>query len=239
MKRLLMQINSSYNGSSISGECVMLHRCGDVYPCIDNLYHPNPGTEETEYDEIERPVDWLIANGFLSNDIEMWIRARVAALIEDEGFDKDADMNEVVNNIMYSDDYRVNQKTRQLIEDIYFWMDLDNNLESSLELDELDYAREIARFINENFLRIRAGGKLNPDGTNSIYFRISSHGYNWRRRIEDFLWDTFGSPDKMPNYIWIGHDAETNPPEVTLFEGTPDDFIEQFDSKIAASIQLK
>ena len=220
----------------------MLHRNGTVYPCIDNRYHPNPGTEETEYDEIERPVDWLIANGFLSStigdQIELWLKARIAILIEDEGFDEDADMDEVVNSIMYSDDYRVDPKTRQLIEDIYFWMDLDNNLESSLELDELDYARKIARFINENFLRIRAGGKLNPDGTNSIYFRISSHGFNWRRNIEDFLWDTFDSPDKMPNYIWIGHDAETNPPEVTLFEGTPNDFIEQFDSVVAASIKL-
>ena len=51
----------------------MLHRNGTVYPCIDNRYHPNPGTEETEYDEIERPVDWLIANGFLSDEIEMWL----------------------------------------------------------------------------------------------------------------------------------------------------------------------
>lgn len=238
-----MKIYSSRNGTYVTGDCVMLHRNGTVYQCIDNKYHPNPGTEETEYDEIERPVDWLIANGFLSStigdQIDLWLKARIAILIEDEGFDEDADMDEVVNSIMYSDDYRVDPKTRQLIEDIYFWMDLDNNLESSLELDELEYARKIARFINENFLRIRAGGKLNPDGTNSIYFRISSHGFNWRRNIEDFLWDTFDSPDKMPNYIWIGHDAETNPPEVTLFEGTPDDFIEQFDSKIAASIQLK
>ena len=237
-----MKIYLSKNGAYVTGDCVMLHRNGTVYPCIDNRYHPNPGTEETEYDEIERPVDWLIANGFLSStigdQIELWLKARIAILIEDEGFDEDADMNEVVNSIMYSDDYRVDPKTRQLIEDIYFWMDLDNNLESSLELDELDYARKIARFINENFLRIRAGGKLNPDGTNSIYFRISSHGFNWRRNIEDFLWDTFDSPDKMPNYIWIGHDAETNPPEVTLFEGTPNDFIEQFDSVVAASIKL-
>lgn len=237
-----MKIYSSRNGTYVTGDCVMLHRNGTVYPCIDNRYHPNPGTEETEYDEIERPVDWLIANGFLSStigdQIELWLKARIAILIEDEGFDEDADMDEVVNSIMYSDDYRVDPKTRQLIEDIYFWMDLDNNLESSLELDELDYARKIARFINENFLRIRAGGKLNPDGTNSIYFRISSHGFNWRRNIENFLWDTFDSPDKMPNYIWIGHDAETNPPEVTLFEGTPNDFIEQFDSVVAASIKL-
>lgn len=233
-----MKIYPSKNGSYVTGDCVMLHRNGTVYPCIDNRYHPNPGTEETEYDEIERPVDWLIANGFLSDEIEMWLYARIAALIDEDGYDEDADMNEIVNSIMYSDSYQVDSKTRQLIEDIYAWMGDEDNLRNCIDINELQYARDIARFINENFLRIRAGGKLNPDGTNSIYFRISSHGYDWRCNIENFLQDTFDSPDKMPNYIWIGHDAETNPPEVTLFEGTPNDFIEQFDSKVIAHIQL-
>ena len=163
---------------------------------------------------------------------------RIAALIDEDGYDEDADMNEIVNSIMYSDSYQVDSKTRQLIGDIYAWMGDEENLRNCIDINELQYARDIARFINENFLRIRAGGKLNPDGTNSIYFRISSHGYDWRRNIENFLRDTFDSPDKMPNYIWIGHDAETNPPEVTLFEGTPNDFIEQFDSKVIAHIQL-
>ena len=38
----------------------------------------------------------------------------------------------------------------------------------------------------------------------------------------------------MPNYIWVGHDAETNPPEVTLFESSPQDLLEKFDSSIFA-----
>ena len=142
----------------------------------------------------------------------MWLYARIAALIDEDGYDEDADMNETVNSIMYSDSYQVDSKTRQLIEDIYAWMGDEDNLRNCIDINELQYARDIARFINENFLRIRAGGKLNPDGTNSIYFRISSHGYDWRRNIENLLRDTFDSPDKMPNYIWIGHDADTNQP---------------------------
>lgn len=39
---------------------------------------------------------------------------------------------------------------------------------------------------------------------------------------------------RMPNYIWVGHDAETNPPEVTLFESSPQDLLEKFDSSIFA-----
>ena len=135
----------------------MLHRNGTVYPCIDNRYHPNPGTEETEYDEIERPVDWLIAHGFLSDEIEMWLYARIAALIDEDGYDADADMNEIVKSIMYSDSYQVDSKTRQLIGDIYAWMGDEDNLRNCIDINESQYARDIARFINENFLRIRAG----------------------------------------------------------------------------------
>lgn len=153
-----MKIYLSKNGSYVTGDCVMLHRNGTVYPCIDNRYHPNPGTEETEYNEIERPVDWLIANGFLSDEIEMWLYARIAALIDEDGYDEDADMNEIVNSIMYSDSYQVDSKTRQLIEDIYAWMGDEDNLRNCIDINELQYARDIARFINESFLRIRAGG---------------------------------------------------------------------------------
>ena len=35
----------------------------------------------------------------------------------------------------------------------------------------------------------------------------------------------------MPELIWIGHDAETNPPEIILFDGTPEELFENFDSK--------
>lgn len=40
-------------GFTVAGESVMLDRYGDVYPTIDNKMHPNPGTEEDEYSEIE------------------------------------------------------------------------------------------------------------------------------------------------------------------------------------------
>ena len=96
-------------------------------------------------------------------------------------------------------------------------------------------AKHITEFLNENFLRVRAGGKLNPEGADAIYFRISSHGYNWHSVIVDFLWDTFGEPSKMPKRIVVCHDAETNPPEVILFDGTPQELFEQYDDKVFAS----
>ena len=227
-------IKSGYNGSSISGECVMIHRSGKVYPCIDNLYHPNPGTEEDEYSEIERPIDWLIANEltYPAKAIRRWISARMSNIIED---DPDISLADVIPDVMYNDSYTLSKDTETVLAQAYDALQDPEIRDKALRIDELEAARDIARYINEFFLRVRAGGKLNPEGSDAIYFRISSHGYDWRRNIEDFLWDTFDDPSRMPNRIWIGHDAETNPPEITLFDGSPEEFIEQFDSKIAAS----
>ena len=231
-------IKNSYNGSVISGDCVMLHRYGDVYPCIDNAYHPNPGTEEDEYSEIERPVDWLITNKltYPAKAVRQWIAARMSHLIED---DPDISLADAILDTMYNDGYTLSEDTEAVLTEIYEALQDPKVRDKALQIDELSAAREIAEFINEDFLRVRAGGKLNPDGTNSIYFRISSHGYDQRSTIEDFIWDTFGGPDKMPNRIWIGHDAETNPPEITLFDGTPSEFFDRFDNKIAASTELE
>lgn len=214
----------------------MLHRSGKVYPCIDNLYHPNPGTEEDEYSEIERPIDWLLDNDIGNKRvISRWIAARMSQLIR---HDPEAYLTEIAHDVMYDDTYTTSSNTRDMLSRVFEVLHDPIKLAHALQIDEVEEAREIAKFINENFLRVRAGGKLNPEGTDSIYFRISSHGYDWRRNIEDFLWDMFGDPSMMPNRIWIGHDAETNPPEVTLFDGSPEEFIEQFDTKVAASANI-
>jgi len=68
---------------------------------------------------------------------------------------------------------------------------------------------EISHYLNNHYLRARYGGKLNSEGEDKIYFRISSTGVDWRRIIEDFMWDTYGSVDSMPEYMWIGNDLET------------------------------
>lgn len=222
------------NGSSIHGECVMINKDGSVYPCIDNLYHPNPGTAETEYDEIERTIDWLYMHSInsIKSELNRWVAVRVAKILEE---DPEASLDEVLLNVMYCDSYDPCQATKDAVGSAYVNCKDSEILNRYLQYDELNIAKKIVDFLNERFLRVRAGGKLNPEGSDSIYFRISSHDYNWRSVIEDFLWDTFKSIDQMPKYIWIGHDAETNPPEITLFEGTPQDLINDFDSSIFAS----
>lgn len=231
-----MQIMSNKtlkNGTTIRGECVMIDRNGQVYQCIDNLYHPNPGTKADGYSEIERTIDWLYQNNLRSIRpyLDRWIACRVAK----ELYNQDCGLSNIINNVMFCDLYKPCDRTISAIESAYkVCFQNDEMLHKYLQLDELHIAEVITEFLNESFLRVRAGGKLNPQSTNSIYFRISSHDYNWYYVISDFLYDTFNSIDKMPNYIWVGHDAETNPPEVTLFEGSPQDLLEKFDSSIFA-----
>lgn len=226
----MILIETSHNGSSISGEAVMLSRYGEVYPTIDNKYHPNPGLKEEGYPEIERTVDWLYRNGLsdIFSKLDDWVMVRVARILAEGEF---TEYSDIVKEVFYSDTYSPCQKSLDSVKNSldYFDSNLDEisrwNLKSEIEISE-----KIVKYLNEKFLRVRAGGKLNPEGANAIYFRISSHGYDWHSTISDFLWDTFGGLNKMPRKIWIGHDAETNPPETTLFEGPPEDLFEGFDN---------
>ncbi len=220
-------IESSYNGSKIKGDAVMLSKYGEIYNTIDNAYHPNPGGKIDGYSEIERCIDWLVANDLLAvkKDILEWMKCRIALVI-------DEDIEEIIHDVMYDDLYELNEKTRALILEAYNEIVNDDiTIDRYIDTNEIDAAEKIATYINETFLRIRAGGKLNPDGSDSIYFRISSHGYDWHRNIVEFLWEVFGDLKKMPHRIVICHDAETNPPEVILFDGTPEDLFEHFDTK--------
>lgn len=227
----MILIETSHNGSSVSGEAVMLSRYGDVYPTIDNKYHPNPGLKEDDYPEIERTIDWFYRNDLsdIFDKLDDWVTIRVARILDEGEF---TEYDDIVQEVFYSDTYDPCQKSYDSVKNAldYFNSDPDDIDSWSLK-SETDVSEKIVEYLNEKFLRVRAGGKLNPEGADAIYFRISSHGYDWHHTILEFLWDTFGSLDKMPKKIWIGHDAETNPPEVTLFEGSPKDLFEGFDNR--------
>ena len=218
-------------GFTVSGDSVMIDRYGDVYPTIDNKMHPNPGTEKDGYSEIERTVDWLYRNKQKSvySYLDRWVMTRVARLLS-EGYTDD---EEIVTEVFYSDLYTPSEDSvNSVVRALNILEESDGLLESFLEEDELKYARKIASWLNERFLRVRAGGKLNPEGADAIYFRISSHGYDWHRVIVDFLCDVFKDTKDMPGRVWVGHDAETNPPETVLFDGTPEDLMTSADQKV-------
>lgn len=212
-----------------SSDCVMLSRLGDIYPCIENKFHPHCGNKDLGYPKIYSAVDWMIANRVNRGckAINDWISQQLSSCYED-GLDLELAIEVIFASIDPS--ARTSEICSQL------WKTVDT---VSYDISEtVKYAELIDAYLNQNFLRVRSGGKLNSGSADSIYFRISSKDYDWRNIIEDFLWDTFKSIDSMPSLIWIGHDEETNPPEIVLFEGSPEDLFGKFDSKVFASTKF-
>lgn len=213
-----------------SMDCVVLGKLGDVYPCIDNGFHPHCGPKEYDYPETYSAVDWMIDNRVNRGckSVQLWLAQQLRSCYDDF-----LNLEFAIKSIFagISPCNRTVEMCTKLWESIEN-VDFDSNR-------SLEYASNIDFYLNQNFLRVRAGGKLNSSSASSIYFRISSKDYNWRDVIEDFLWDTFKNIADMPQLIWIGHDAETNPPEVVLFEGTPEDLFTKFDSTVLASTKFK
>lgn len=230
----ILKEKSTGTGSTINGEAIMLSRYGDIVNVIDNKYHPNAGPKEDGYPEIERCIDWCLCNMQycypILKSIDGWINNRVYKEVKEN---PEISLDETILNVMYSDYYTPCRETVRTIKRAYD--EYTGQPNSHPHGSEIEYAEDIVSFINERFTRVRAGGKLNPEGSNSIYFRISSHYFDWHSVIVDFLWDVFKDPKKMPKRIWIGHDAENNPPETVLFDGTPEELLEKADDKVFES----
>lgn len=239
-----MIFKESYNGATIKGDAVMLSKYGDLYNVIDNAYHPNPGTREDGFSEIERCIDWIVRNNIHGVDAQIkdWLILRILNIDEEYNLETLSD-DEIIEEIFYCDASlicnQLKSQVSQIVDDIKSIDFDDNPYIEYADKSEIDVAEQIADFINEKFLRIRAGGKLNPEGTDSLYFRISSHGFDWNRVITEFLWDYFKSEKNMPKQIVICHDAETNPPEIILFDGTPETLFRDFDTAKFESYKKK
>lgn len=200
------------------------------YECIDNAYHPNPGTAATGYDETERTVDWLYAFGFkeVRPLLDKWVAISAARVLED---DPSLSLKETLAEVMYADLYDPCAPTKRAVRKAYDAWKATRERPSFSQADLMKVCGEIATFLNESFLRVRLHGKYNPRGEDTVYFRISSHGFDWRAVVEAFLREVFGSAENMPKTVWIGHDAETNPPETVLFEGPPENLPGKPDEK--------
>ena len=79
-----------------------------------------------------------------------------------------------------------------------------------------DLCLKIRRSINQQFCRVRIGGKLNSvRGSNSLWVRISSVGFNWRDVIYTFVTGIYRS--RQISDISICRDPESDNTEVDYF----------------------
>lgn len=212
----------------------MIDKYGSVYnPIYSNSgipYHPNAGDSFTEIIDV---INWFIkekpdTNKRVYDYIEGWVECSVAHAFENIG-NVVPDDNDIFSEVFAG----YNQS--DIEDELYDIFDTAFNKFSSMDLkyvsqytedDPDDYAMDIQNILNQYFLRVRCGGKYDYDREDVIYFRISSRGYDWRPVISNFMFDSFGSVKNMPRSIWVGHDRETNPPEVTLYYGSTEEFFD-------------
>jgi len=238
-----IKLLSSVSVKANWGESVMLDKAGNVYPTIDGMYHPPASTGE-----IERTADWLcqyikppLFNKFRETIMD-WLRIRYANIWFDEP-DVIDDRAAFMNALLYTDKH--SEELWQLVQEVAVIADDldDKQIEEMGQQDENGVDEFLVHLVNEQFLRVRAGGKLNPEPeNNTVYFRISSRGFNWRPVIEQYMWDTFNSPENMPSGMWIGTDKESRGEEIIYFDGDPRDYFsanDWYDMKVFSSAQEK
>lgn len=145
---------------TLLGECCMLSKYGEIYDCIDNVMHPNPGTEETQYDEIERTIDWILRVPFykMVSDCTHWIEIKTAKYLKEF---PESSLDDVILNIMYSDLYTPCKMCTDIFEDTYNdFVFGHRDINAYANSDDIEISRKITNWLNENFLRVRAGGKV-------------------------------------------------------------------------------
>lgn len=225
----------------------MIDKYGTVYNPItaDNdlrgsgePYHPNAGYDLSEIVDV---MNWFMVERpdtvkKVYELIDNWIMYTLARCIDkfEDGYNipKDEMFEEVFLGYTKED---LSDNLWHAYSDAYDYIHSDESMYLMWnQIDPMKVAKEIADILNQYFLRVRKGGKYNYDREDTIYFRISSKGYDWRRVIFDFLYDTYLDIKYMPSKIWVGHDEENNPPEVTLFYGSPEEFLDA-DSKVYES----
>jgi len=106
------------------------------------------------------------------------------------GWSKNNNRKEVYNDLISIVKNSMCRTTMDLL-DIYD--ENDDNIEAYLTL-------------NEDYVRVRIGGRYDNDREDCIYFRISSIGYDWGDNIMNIVFEKF--KDKV-NYITIERDLES------------------------------
>lgn len=176
-----------------------LRQDGKAFPVNVHLYT----MEDEDLSSEAEVASFIIKTNSKDIDLAKYVLdAWMAILIEDEvepGVDAD-DINSTISRMIkeygpvgYQDAYVLNEN--ELI-DIHIGLNNYNDYETlHTFLDNVmskisDIQTAIKQSINQQFCRVRFGGKYDSEsGNNGIWFRISSTGYNWDNTIYMFVTD--------------------------------------------------
>lgn len=160
----------------------MIRRDGSIFPVVQHIYGNPEDVEETLF-----AAEWLYEHTRRSQtrkDIEAFVRMWGLQFAEE------ANGEERKNRIYHRMEERPYQFiTRpfadKIVDIIAEWKEHGGYTDETMDIN--GYCRQVTLDLNEEFMRVRFGGKYHTEpGNRKLYFRISSEDYNWSKVIREF-----------------------------------------------------
>lgn len=150
----------------------MIRRDGEAFPCLQHLYGNAQDVEETLY-----AAEWLYHH---TSSTEA--RQLVLDLIAAYGASLNSHRNAVRNLVI-----DIKRKPYVFLTHS-FVLEIADKLRFPISGSVESLNRQVMERLNEEFLRARLGGLYHTvPGCQDLYFRISSHGFDWSAVITRFL----------------------------------------------------
>lgn len=160
----------------------MIRRDGSTFPVVQHIYGNPEDVEETLF-----AAEWLYERTRrrqTRKDIEAFVRMWGLQ------FGEETNGEELKNRIYRRMEERPYQFITcpfadKIVDIITQWKEHGGHTDEAMDIN--GYCRQVALDLNEEFMRVRFGGKYHTEpGNRKLYFRISSENYNWSRVIREF-----------------------------------------------------
>lgn len=208
----------------------MLRQDGEAFPVSVHLYVMNDNNLSSEAEV----ASFLIATqskdlDFAKYVIDCWLALLIEQSVPYDAMSSDIDdcILDKLSQLPFKFPYPLT--TNEYL-DIHHSMNNFYDVDSLYEfIDEFrdrftNLSTELARSLNQQFCRVRHGGKYNTEkGSSSLWFRISSVGYNWANTI--YVWTADHYRSLKVDSVYICRDSESDNVEEEYFykakDGTP------------------
>ena len=205
-----------------------LRQDGKIFPVVVHLYAMGDGDLSTEAevaafllktDSEDKRLSQRVIDAWIALCLENWVRYD----------DTEEDIIETIRNLPNKLPYHfayplTGDELVKIHTDANSFNDVDSLYEfidNTVRKEHDDLCLKIRRSINQQFCRVRYGGKLNTvKGSESLWFRISSVGFNWQNVIDSFVTDLCGS--RPVSDISICRDQESDNTETDYFYKSKD-----------------
>ena len=167
----------------------MVRRDGKAIPCIQHIY-----ADLSELDETLYAAEWLY-----QNTIDKETKSLCISLIKSYGCT--LERQNVIRGILKD----IEKKPY-----VFLTAEFINSVRKVIDNTECgdisELSKRVESALNEEFLRVRYGGLYNTcANSKDIYFRVSSHGFDWFRIICRFV----NKRQKLIDTVTIVYDEES------------------------------